>query len=334
MTHRFFILGGSKISTAHVDAIILNNQKLAGIASRQKNVRNGDMRSLKSNMGHIGRVIPSDNLITDLEHYTDALDASTNDDIAICTLPTWLHHAAGAAGGTGGTHMLMEKPFCSTVQCCADVIAAYARHDGVLAVNHILPLFSEYDYLMETIRGWGTENVYLRMVRHTARSETEDEAWVRSVGGNAPDLFVHDGHLSILLFGMPVSMTVKQAEWMYDMLVYADVELQFRNGTKVSIDCGSPQHSTAFTAAYWAKKKGKFLNMEGGEIRNDAGEVQIEKRSETEVFALAHQIVMDNVDGTADDLGPLGPHQAMQAVQLIENLLVAAKSPKQPHKIK
>lgn len=320
----YYIAGPGNIAPAHIDALQLRGRELTGVSSRTDKVRGGDMSHLKCNMGPEGKLIT---IPCSWRHQSELCSEMDHDGIVICTLPTNLHHSAGVTAASHNRHCLMEKPFCSSLEAAADVIAAYENSSGKLAVNHILPLFSEYEYLCTQLKKWGRQTTKVNLVRLTARSETENANWVKAVGGNAPDLLAHDGHLSIMCFGMPTRVTVHKAEFMYGVPVYMQLTLGYPT-TEVNISCGSPKDSTQFSASYFAaRSNGDVLQTTpNGVVMND-DTIDLKLRSVVKVFAKAHEIFEEFIDGKRADLGPLCPKLALQTVQLIEHCVAACSSP-------
>lgn len=322
----YYIAGPGNIAPAHIDALQLRGRELNGVSSRTDKVRGGDMSHLKCNMGPVGKHMIIRHPYYHLSRMCSDMD---HDGIVICTLPTNLHHSAGVTAASHNRHCLMEKPFCSSSDGAADVIAAYENSSGKLAVNHILPLFSEYEYLCTQLKTWGRETTKLNLTRLTARSETENANWVKAVGGNAPDLLAHDGHLAIMCFGMPRKVTVHEVEWMYGVPVYMQLTLGYPI-TEVNISCGSPEKSLCFQASYmaWRSNGDGLYTTESGKVQIHNGDiVDLKPRSVVEVFAKAHETFEEFIDGKRDNLGPLCPKLALQTVQLIEYCVAACSSP-------
>lgn len=320
----YYITGPGNIAPAHIDALELRDRKLQGVSSRQPRIRFGDLTDLKCNMGPVGKKV---HLATAFEHQTQLCQEMDHNGIVICTLPTNLHHSMGVTAASHNRHCLMEKPFCSSSEAAADLISAYETSTGKLGVNHILPFFPAYDYLAAELQKWGKQTTKVRLTRCTARTETQNSTWVKAVGGNAPDLFAHDGHLAILAFGMPTKVTVHKVEFMHGVPVYMEVTLGYPT-TEVEISCGSPPESTAFNSSFYAvRSNGDVIRTTANGVECNQEEVLILEKSIPEVFASAHDLFEQYVDGKRDNLGPLCPNLALQTVELIEHCVAACATP-------
>jgi len=67
----------------------------------------------------------------------DLVDDSEMDAIAVC-LPHGLHHPVATAAACNGKHVLTEKPMCSSLAECDDMIRVAKENDVVLMVGQIL----------------------------------------------------------------------------------------------------------------------------------------------------------------------------------------------------
>lgn len=72
-------------------------------------------------------------------------------DVVAVVVPNHLHHEIGMAVLEAGKHLLMEKPFASTLEQCDDLIRSARENDLRLAVGHQFRLSSLWGKIKEMI---------------------------------------------------------------------------------------------------------------------------------------------------------------------------------------
>lgn len=127
--------------------------------------------------------------------------------VSVCS-PTATHADIAIEAMRAGKDVLVEKPIALAVKD-ADRMLRESEKAGVrLLVAHVLPFFSEFRWLRETIESRRYGRV---RAAHFKRVMCPPE-WLgpdgfQAVGGWGVDLHCHDTHLISLLFGTPQSVT-------------------------------------------------------------------------------------------------------------------------------
>jgi predicted dehydrogenase len=73
-------------------------------------------------------------------------------DIAIVALPTRFHCSAVVTALESGCHVMVEKPFATSVDECKTMIAAAEKAGKILSVGYVVRCFAEYNAFVENIK--------------------------------------------------------------------------------------------------------------------------------------------------------------------------------------
>lgn len=121
MRHRVAIIGAGGIAKGHLEAVVkINALDLVAVA---------DISKEKAEEAAVHYNISA---------YTDYKEMIQQEkpDIAVITLPHFLHKEAALFCADAGCHMMLEKPMALSVQECDEIIAAVADNNVQLMVGH------------------------------------------------------------------------------------------------------------------------------------------------------------------------------------------------------
>jgi myo-inositol 2-dehydrogenase / D-chiro-inositol 1-dehydrogenase len=104
-------------------------------------------------------------------------------DVVDAVLPSYLHHAVGAAALSAGKHLLLEKPMALTAAECADLVRLADENERVLTVGHELrvsTLWGRVKALIDEGRIGTPQYVLVELSRRPYRRGAED--WRFDIG--------------------------------------------------------------------------------------------------------------------------------------------------------
>lgn len=176
---------------------------LAAIHTRSPKKLQGDWRGIKGNFGPSGEVVDLKNIAA-YETYEAMLADDSLDLIDICLAPNQ-HFEFALAALKAGKHVLIEKPITLEVAQAKKLQQEAAKRNLQLLTAHVLPFFTEFNYLLKVAR----EGKFGKLLGGNFRRVISNPTWIpdffdpNKVGGPLLDLHIHDAHLIRLLFGMP-----------------------------------------------------------------------------------------------------------------------------------
>lgn len=122
MSYRVAVVGGGGIAARHLEAMAGMKDELLPVAVAE--LRQNRAEELASLHG--------------IRAYADYREMIVREkpDIAIVTLPHWLHREAAVFAAEHGCHVLLEKPMALNAEECDEIAAAVRRNRVVLMVGH------------------------------------------------------------------------------------------------------------------------------------------------------------------------------------------------------
>ena len=198
------IIGVGFMGYTHFEAAKqLQNARVAAIATRNEQKRNGNWTGIQGNFGPpAGEVDLSD--ISAYADYHDLLNDPNVDLVDIC-LPTDLHEHVVLKALAARKPVLVEKPIAIQPAAADRMVEAAKKANLPLMVGHVLPFFPEFRYAAELIQNqaWGKlKAAHLRRVM-TPPEWSSDIADFQKLGGWGIDLHIHDNHFICHACGVP-----------------------------------------------------------------------------------------------------------------------------------
>lgn len=127
--YRVAIIGGGGIAESHLKAMRTVEQ-VTVTAIAEKN---------ETRLAYLTENYPG---ITPYTDYTELLERE-RPDIAIITLPHFLHRESAIRAAEAGCHMILEKPMALNTQECNDIIEAVERKGVQVLIGHTQHFFAE-----------------------------------------------------------------------------------------------------------------------------------------------------------------------------------------------
>lgn len=251
--------------------------------------------------------ISSDETELDLSKYnlyTDAEELMKKEklDFIISVVPTFLHDKIAIMAMEKGIHVFSEKPIAITVEKAQNMIDCAKKNNVKLMIGQCLRYWPEYKALKEIIDNKEYGNVL--SATFTRLSGTPRWSWQNwyldesKSGGSVLDLHVHDVDFINWVFGKPISVTSRAANYvvkhdyvstMYD---YGDMYIVATAGWGMS-------HSYPFTAEFTVRFENGVVELKNGKFMaytNDG-----EKEIKTEQSNAYVNEIIDFVDCIRND---------------------------------
>jgi predicted dehydrogenase len=344
------LVGVGKIGAAHLEVILQQMQdglykgyKL-GIVSRRSAIREGDLSSLPEvmNLGiRIRRRIEPE-LLEHIVFYSSVEEALADEehdvDVAIVTRDTNEHSALVQQLRAESVHVLVEKPLCTEQNSALAAVREHGKK-ARLGVAHELYFFSQFRGLVETVASgtFGPKQralgrfQYGHMSRMVALSDPSIGHPSRKGKCRSAffDLFVHDGHLAMLMFGRPRAITVldyRTHEDDSEFLSWAKVQLEWGNASTIEIAVGTfKDDSIGFAHDFEMVFQMAAISMDGDGVSIHAGEDQYSMElpatyigGAIEPIAAEQDLFLDQISGKRTDLSVLDSKLALDAVVLAD----------------
>lgn len=196
-------------------------------------------------------------------------------DIAIVALPTRFHCSAVVTALESGCHVMVEKPFATSVDECKTMIAAAEKAGKILSVGYVVRCFAEYNAFKDTFNSGKMGKLTFMEMRRFAGipgwGSWLDPEVIRHSGGTLFDLLSHDLDFALHTLGKPAAVKASRrgkgafkGDWLSVELDYKDfnvliesafippVSYPFHQSFQVffeegSLYCGAPGTLTACT---------------------------------------------------------------------------------------
>ncbi|MEK0315609.1 Gfo/Idh/MocA family protein [Cohnella sp. 56] len=243
--------------------------------------------------------------------YTDYMQMIVRErpDIAIITLPHYLHKEAALFCLAQGCHVLLEKPMALDVEECDEIIAAAGRAGTALLVGHTQHYIAENLAAKRIVdAGILGELVMIRDVRNVHYFSERRPAWffqqALAGGGIMMNLGSHSIDKIVWFAGSAVSQVKAAVSYHGDR---GDIEgsgmalLQLENGFPASLalsgypGCARNETELVFTEGMLRLETGKGLWISRG---GDYERVQTEPQAPPFVLQLRH--LVDCIEGRRD----------------------------------
>ena len=269
------VIGFGFMGVVHAKNIIASeSMELCGIIDN----RNGDIFAGIESTGNAGKLdLPLEKLKNTavFKSLEDCLVQDRPDAVVIC-VPLFLHYKLAKEALDAGLNILLEKPFCSTIDECQSLIDLAEQQDKTLMVAHCVRFAPEWQFLAECIKDQRYGELKLLTTSRIGGEPTwgvwQNDKVKQSCGGSLLDLVIHDLDFSNSCLGYPENIKVNMHEE-----EYWEIALEYpKTDATISIKGGFLyRHSTfeSTCAATFAEGSLRFSSLEPGIIHlgTDAG---------------------------------------------------------------
>jgi predicted dehydrogenase len=141
----------------------------------------------------------------------DELIAKADCDVVDICLPNFLHHRATVAAARAGKHVIVEKPFCVTLEEADDMIAVCREHGRKLMYAEELCFAPKYERIRHLAKEGAVGDIYMLKQLEKHSGPHSDWFWNvdQSGGGVLMDMGCHAfGWFRWMLGGAPVVKSV------------------------------------------------------------------------------------------------------------------------------
>ena len=209
-------------------------------------------------------------------------------DAVIISLPTRFHCSAVVKALESGAHVMVEKPFATTVAEAEKMIDAARKNDRLLAVGYVVRCMPEYLHLAEALRSERLGKVHFLEMRRFAGipgwGSWLDPETIRHSGGTLFDLLSHDLDFVTHTLGEPEAVLPRRRgrkEFKGDWL---SVDLQYKGFDVVVESAFIPPVSYPFHRSFQAFfENGSLYSGEWNKVSECSGKevksVQLEEVS-------------------------------------------------------
>lgn len=184
----------------------LAGARVVALCSRDPKKLAGDWTSIHGNFGPRGTQMD----LSAHRRFGDYDELLADEEVELVDLcvPNQRHGAMAVKALEAGKHVIVEKPIALTDDDAARMVDAAKRANRRLMVAHVLPYFPEFAYAREAVasgRYGALQAAHFKRV--IARPDwSGDVADLRTSGGPALDLHIHDTHFVDLVCGPPAAV--------------------------------------------------------------------------------------------------------------------------------
>lgn len=244
------VIGFGFMGVVHAKNIIRSQQlKLCGIVDCKKDVFDGI-----GNAGNLGKFDFSIERLQEVPVYKsleECCQKEMPDAVCIC-VPLFLHYEMTKKAIDFGLDVLLEKPFCSTLEEGRELIRLAQERQKILMVAHCVRFSAPWQFLLECIRDERYGKLKLLSTNRIGGEPTwgvwRDTKVIKSCGGSIMDLLIHDIDFAHYCLGAPsvIKTNLHREE-------YWELQFNYRNDTPtVSIKGGFLHRHSAFSSEYAA----------------------------------------------------------------------------------
>ena len=165
--------------------------------------------------------------------WDELLTKAGKPDAVIVAVPTRFHCSAVTAALENGCHVMVEKPFATSVAECQQMIDTAEKNGKILSVGYVVRCFAEYNTMRDTVRSGSMGKLQFMEMRRFAGipgwGSWLDPEVIRHSGGTLFDLLSHDLDFALYTLGKPASLRAQRrggntfkGDWLSVELDYND----------------------------------------------------------------------------------------------------------------
>lgn len=242
------IVGFGFIGTVHAENILQNEDlDFCGIVEK----REIDFQKINTvgNKGELAVAVEQLEKIPVYESLEECCRHHALDAVVIC-VPLFLHYELTKKALQLGLDVLLEKPFCPTVEQCRELIELAREKERILMVGHSLRFRPAWNFMAECIHDKRFGNLKMLSMSRKGGQPTwgvwNNPAIRKTCGGGLWDLLIHDLDFINHHLTMPQDIRVNvQSDDYWEMSFNKDE-------TQVSIKGGFLYPHAQFEAEYFA----------------------------------------------------------------------------------
>ena len=195
MTIKTAIIGFGFMGQTHAGTLLqLPDTEITGIIDLKSPVE--QLNSIKGNNDTVILSQESAEKLPWFQSWEEFTAKAGVPDAVIVALPTKFHCNAVVKALESGCHVMVEKPFATTVAEAEAMLSAAEKNDRLLTVGYVVRCMPEYKYLAEALRSGRMGKVQFLEMRRFAGipgwGSWLDPETVRHSGGTLFDLLSHD----------------------------------------------------------------------------------------------------------------------------------------------
>ncbi len=258
MTKKMAVIGFGFMGVVHAKNIIESNKlDLCAIIDNRENIFDGIEKT--GNKGTLDLPVDELKKVPVYKTLEECVEKEHPDAVLIC-VPLFLHYDLTKKALDLGLDVLLEKPFCPTVEQCNEIIELAREKKRILMVAHCTRFSPVWEFLAECINDKRYGELKLLTTNRMGGEPTwgvwQDEKIKKTCGGSLMDLLIHDIDFVDSCFGAPneINLNLNVDEYWEFELKYPDTP------AKISVKGGFLHRHTAFASEYAA-------TFENGSIR-------------------------------------------------------------------
>ena len=209
MSLKIAIIGFGFMGQTHAGSLLrIPGTEITGVVDFNDPVE--QLKSIKGNNDAVTITVEEASKLPWYKSWEELVSKAGTPDAVIVALPTRFHCSAVVQALASGCHVMVEKPFATSVAECEKMIAAAEKAGKLLAVGYVVRCFAEYNALKESVQKgkFGKLN-FLEMRRFAGIpgwGSWLDPEVVRHSGGTLFDLLSHDLDFALHMLGAPMAV--------------------------------------------------------------------------------------------------------------------------------
>jgi predicted dehydrogenase len=258
MKKKIAVIGFGFMGVVHAKNIIENNKlELCAIIDNRDNIFAGIEKT--GNHGELGLPVDKLKQIPVYKTLEACVEKEKIDAVSIC-VPLFLHYELAKKALNLGLDVMLEKPFCSEINQCSDLINLVKEKDKILMVAHCVRFDPAWEFLAKCIKDKRYGELKLLSTCRSCGEPTwgiwRDEKIKKTCGGALLDLLLHDIDFANSCFGKTEDVKLN-----LNVDDYWEIELRYKDSpAPISIKGGFLHRHTAFASDY-------AVTFEQGSIR-------------------------------------------------------------------
>lgn len=209
MSTKIAIIGFGFMGQTHAGNLLnIPDVEITGVVDLNNPVE--QLRSIKGNNDAVTITVEEAARLPWYKTWDELLARAGKPDAVIVALPTRFHCSAVTTALESGCHVMVEKPFATSVAECQQMIDAAERNGKILAVGYVVRCFAEYNAMKEMVHSGKMGKLQFMEMRRFAGipgwGSWLDPEVIRHSGGTLFDLLSHDLDFTLYALGKPASL--------------------------------------------------------------------------------------------------------------------------------